>query len=93
MPVADIPGPDLDTKAPKRRAPAGSCDCHLHIFGDGIVRANSFTLPKRQNRISWSLIFLHFSGRSERFDGCYKYLEFYSDNARQRAPRSASPAR
>jgi hypothetical protein len=36
MPVADIPGPDLDTKAPKRRAPAGSCDCHLHIFGDGI---------------------------------------------------------
>jgi hypothetical protein len=28
----------------------------------GIVRANSFTLPKRQNRISWSLIFLHFSG-------------------------------
>jgi hypothetical protein len=29
---------------------------------DGIVRANSFTLPKRQNRISWPLIFLHFSG-------------------------------
>jgi hypothetical protein len=28
----------------------------------GIVRANSFTLPKRQNRISRSLIFLHFSG-------------------------------
>ena len=28
----------------------------------GIVRANSFTLPKRQNPISWSLIFLHFSG-------------------------------
>jgi hypothetical protein len=29
---------------------------------DGIVRANSFTLPKRQNRISRPLIFLHFSG-------------------------------
>jgi hypothetical protein len=27
----------------------------------GIVRVNSFTLPKRQNRISWPLIFLHFS--------------------------------
>ena len=31
--VATIRGPDLDTKAPKRRAPAGACDCHLHIFG------------------------------------------------------------
>jgi transposase-like protein len=29
---------------------------------DGIVRANSVTLPKRQNRISRPLIFLHFSG-------------------------------
>jgi hypothetical protein len=47
----------------------------------GIVRANSFTLPKRQNRISRPLIFLHFSGRSERFDGRSKYLEFCSDNA------------
>jgi hypothetical protein len=28
----------------------------------GIVRANSFTLAKRQNRISRPLIFLHFSG-------------------------------
>ncbi len=28
----------------------------------GIVRANSFTLPKRQNRISRPLIFLHLSG-------------------------------
>jgi DNA invertase Pin-like site-specific DNA recombinase len=28
----------------------------------GIVRANSFTLPKRQNRISRPLIFLHFCG-------------------------------
>jgi len=28
----------------------------------GIVRANSFTLPKRHNRISRPLIFLHFSG-------------------------------
>ena len=31
--VTDIPGPDLDTKAPKRRAPAGASDCHHHIFG------------------------------------------------------------
>ena len=28
----------------------------------GIVRVNSVTLPKRQNRISGPLIFLHFSG-------------------------------
>ena len=28
---------------------------------EGSVRANSFTLPKRQNRISRPLIFLHFS--------------------------------
>jgi hypothetical protein len=28
----------------------------------GIVRANSFTLPKCQYRISRPLIFLHFSG-------------------------------
>jgi hypothetical protein len=28
----------------------------------GIVRANSFTLPKCQNRISRPLIFLYFSG-------------------------------
>ena len=32
------------------------------IQQSGIVRANSFTLPKRQNRISRPLIFLHFSG-------------------------------
>ena len=31
--VADIPGPDLETLPPKRRAPAKSWDCHLHIFG------------------------------------------------------------
>jgi hypothetical protein len=49
--------------------------------GSGIVRANSFTLPKRQNQISRPLIFLHFSGRSERFDDRSKYLEFCSDNA------------
>jgi cytochrome c2 len=47
----------------------------------GIVRASSFTLPKRQNRISRPLISLHFPGRSERFDGRSKYLEFCSDNA------------
>ena len=32
------------------------------IGGMGIVRANSFTLPKRQNWILRPLIFLHFSG-------------------------------
>jgi hypothetical protein len=32
--VADIPAPDLNTKPPRRRAPAGACDCHLHIFGE-----------------------------------------------------------
>ena len=32
--VSDIPGPHLDTNAPKRRAPAGAWDCHLHVFGD-----------------------------------------------------------
>jgi len=48
---------------------------------EGIVRANSVTLPKRQNRISRPLIFLFFPGRSERFDGRSKYLEFCSDNA------------
>ena len=47
----------------------------------GIVRASSFTMPKRQNRISRPLIFLHFPGPSERFDGRSKYLEFCSDNA------------
>ncbi len=34
----------------------------VSIGQEGIVRANSFTLPKRQNRISRPLIFLHFSG-------------------------------
>jgi hypothetical protein len=57
----------------------------------GIVRANSFTLPKRQNRISWPLIFLHFSGRSERFDGRSKYLEFCSDNAQGLVARGVLP--
>ncbi len=31
--VADIPGPDLNTKTPHPKAPPGSCDCHHHIFG------------------------------------------------------------
>jgi hypothetical protein len=34
----------------------------LNTLERGIVRANSFALPKRQNRISRPLIFLHFSG-------------------------------
>lgn len=29
----DIPGPDANVKAPVQKAPAGSCDCHMHIFG------------------------------------------------------------
>ena len=28
-----IPGPDPDTKPPKHKSPAGSADCHFHIFG------------------------------------------------------------
>ena len=48
--VADIPGPDLEIKTPKRRAPAGSCDCHLHIFGNpNKVKLNpkrDYTPPK-----------------------------------------------
>jgi uncharacterized membrane protein HdeD (DUF308 family) len=51
------------------------------IGGGGIVRENSFTLPKRQNRISRPLISCISPGRSERFDGRSKYLEFCSDNA------------
>ena len=31
--AATIPGPDLETKPPERRAPQAACDCHLHIFG------------------------------------------------------------
>ena len=32
--VADIPGPNLDAKTPRCRAPAGSVDCHIHVMGD-----------------------------------------------------------
>ncbi len=28
-----IPGPDPDTRAPMSQLPAGSCDCHAHLFG------------------------------------------------------------
>ena len=31
--VANIPGPDLNVKKPKRKAPPGATDCHHHIFG------------------------------------------------------------
>lgn len=31
--VATIPGPDLDTHAPQRRAPPGAVDNHVHVFG------------------------------------------------------------
>ncbi|NIE82306.1 MULTISPECIES: amidohydrolase family protein [unclassified Burkholderia] len=27
------PGPDRDTREPAFRLPAGSCDCHVHVFG------------------------------------------------------------
>ncbi len=77
----------------ERRKPRLSCGAVIRLpldhfssggfFLRGFVRANSFTLPKRQNRISRPLIFLHFPGRSERFDGRSKYLEFCSDNAPQ----------
>jgi 2-pyrone-4,6-dicarboxylate lactonase len=28
-----VPGPDPATRAPRFRFPAGSCDCHAHVFG------------------------------------------------------------
>ena len=31
--VANIPGPDLNVKKPKRKGPPGATDCHHHIFG------------------------------------------------------------
>lgn len=31
--IPNIPPPDLNTKVPKFKAPAGSCDTHCHIFG------------------------------------------------------------
>jgi hypothetical protein len=44
------------------KLPALPAAWRLRTTGFGIVRANSFTLPKRQNRISWRLILPHFSG-------------------------------
>jgi hypothetical protein len=61
------------------------------IDWEGIVRANSFTLPKRQSRISRPLISCIFPARSERFDGRSKYLEFCSDNAQQNVTVHANP--
>src|SRR5215207_6046075 len=28
-----LPGPDPDVRPPKWKMPAGSCDCHAHVFG------------------------------------------------------------
>jgi predicted TIM-barrel fold metal-dependent hydrolase len=43
--VADVAGPDLDTKPPGHVLPGGACDCHVHIFGaPGKVKLN----PNRQ---------------------------------------------
>ena len=33
MSTPDVPHFDPEPKAPKMRAPAGACDCHMHIFG------------------------------------------------------------
>lgn len=30
-----IPGPDPQTRPPRRRFPAGACDAHCHVFGPG----------------------------------------------------------
>jgi 2-pyrone-4,6-dicarboxylate lactonase len=31
--AATIPGPDPDTRRPRIAMPAGTCDCHVHLFG------------------------------------------------------------
>ena len=37
MSTATVPAPDPDTKTPKFKMPARTCDSHCHIFGPGNV--------------------------------------------------------
>jgi transposase-like protein len=58
--AVDHEGEVLEVFATKRRDRMAALKFLKRAMG--IVRANSFTLPKRQNRISWRLILPHFSG-------------------------------
>jgi putative transposase len=58
--AVDHEGEVLEVFATKRRDRMAALKFLKRAMG--IVRASSFTLPKRQNRISWRLILPHFSG-------------------------------